>query len=511
MNPLSTSSKGLIRLLAVLVAAGTLIFALGCGSGGNNGGGGGGGGSQGFTNASLNGRYAFSQKGISLVQGGGSSDVFSEGGVFTADGSGHLSNIIDEFAQSGQVFTTFDSPLTGAYQINSDGTGLLTFNFGGGVTSNFRIAFVDSSHFYLIEQDFFATGAGSGEKQDSSAFSASPSGDFVFGSHDLWFATSRVGRMSLSAGAIDANEDLLQFGSSSINTNFTGTITPPDINGRGQVSLSDGSTFFYYVVNSSKFRFLTSSGSLELGVAEKQTGGPFSVATLASGNSFVFGTAGDTSVVSGIHSAGVFTTDGNGLVTGGATDYVLEGAIFADVAVNNTSDYILDTDGRGVMNLDLANGGAQQNIFWMVNPTRAYFLVNSSSGLEDGTFTKQQGAPFTNASLNKQAALFMDGFDVAFKDRVGTLEPDGNGNFTWHHQALSYDSNVVINPGVGSSFSTTGTYQVGSNGRVTATVKGLINGDSSMVFYLTSPNAGYMLQEDQGFDIGGAFTQQVGP
>ena len=149
-------------------------------------------------------------------------------------------------------------------------------------------------------------------------------------------------------------------------------------------------------------------------------------------------------------------------------------------------------------------------IFWMVNPTRAYFLVNSSATLEDGTFSLQQGAPFTATGLNAQAAFFMDGFDLAFKDRVGTFTPNGSGALTWSHQADSFDPNAGA---ILSSFSSTGTYQLSSNGRATVTIHNLLdtNVDSSMVFYLSANNTGYMVQEDQGFNIGGAFTVQTGP
>ncbi|MFY9559440.1 MAG: hypothetical protein WAQ52_04330 [Terriglobales bacterium] len=509
MNPFPGRAKCAARAAMTLAAMAGLLLAVGCGFGGGNGGGGGGGGNTGFSNTTLNGHYAFSQKGVAVVQGGGATDFFSEAGVFTADGNGNLTNIIDEFTQSGQFFTTFGAPLTGTYHINSDGTGLLIFNFGGGATSNFRITFTDTTHFYLIEQDLAATGAGSGEKQDTGAFNVIPSGNFTFAGHDLFFS-SRVGSLSLNAGVIAGLEDILFSGGSVTSQSFTGTIAAPDANGRGQITFSDGSFFFYYVVNSGKFRFLSFSGSLELGVAETQTGGPFTNASLASGNSYVFGSSGETSVVAGIHSAGVFTTDGNGLVTGGATDSVQDGAVFANVAIQNTSDYALAANGRGVLNLDLGNGGTNQKIFWMVSGTRAYFLVNSSATLEDGTLSQQQGAPFTNTGLNAQAALVMDGFDLAFKDRVGTITPNGSGTFNWSQQANSFDAGVGV--GTLSSFSTTGTYQLNSNGRVTATVNGLLgnNANSSMVFYLVSNNTGYMVEEDQGFDIGGAFTKQTG-
>jgi hypothetical protein len=46
---------------------------------------------------------------------------------------------------------------------------------------------------------------------------------------------------------------------------------------------------------------------------------------------------------------------------------------------------------------------------------------------------------------------------------------------------------------------------VSSNGRVTVVVN---NVSSGIVFYLSSSNSGFMVQED-GADIGGAFVQQA--
>ena len=52
---------------------------------------------------------------------------------------------------------------------------------------------------------------------------------------------------------------------------------------------------------------------------------------------------------------------------------------------------------------------------------------------------------------------------------------------------------------------TNGSYTVGSNGRVASVVN---NVTPTLVFYLSSPNTGFMVQED-GADIGGVFIQQA--
>ena len=498
MDSLSSFPIRAARLVTMLVVAGTLIFAAGCGNGNGNGAGGGGNGN--FTNASLSGQYVFSLTGIAVNQAGTASEPFSEVVVFTADGSGHLSVTVDDFDQSGTSFFLQSPPLSGTYGINKNGTGVLKFN-----SSNYGITLADDNHFYVIQGDLFATASGVGEKQDTSKFTSVPSGTFVFQAHNL-LIDSRVGSMAISGGNINALEDFLTLGSTLPNspTAITGTFgSGPDADGRGQFSLSDGSSFAYYMVNDSKFHFMffSNSSTLEIGQAEKQSGGPFSLASLGA-NSYVFGTSGDTIANPvGIHSAGVLTTDGNGNLSG-TVDWEQDTTVNSEISLQNTSFYSLDSNGRGKLNLDLSNGLSNQKIFWMVSPTRAYVLVNSSAAIEDGTFSQQQGAPFSNSSMDSQSAFFMDGFDVAYKDRSGVLTPNGSGSLAWNQQANSFDINLG---GVPSSTTTNGTYQVSSNGRVTVIVN---NVSSGIVFYLSSSNSGFMVQED-GADIGGAFVQQA--
>ena len=96
----------------------------------------------------------------------------------------------------------------------------------------------------------------------------------------------------------------------------------------------------------------------------------------------------------------------------------------------------------------------------------------------------------------------MDGFDVAYKDRVGAFKPTAT-SFSWNQADNSFDP-TVSNGGLPSAIGTNGTYQVSSNGRATVTVN---NVDNAIVFYLSSANSGFMVQEDA--DIGGAFSQQA--
>jgi hypothetical protein len=494
MNPLAWKQCA-PRLVMTVAAMATLLVAVGCGSGGGiihplPGS---------YSKASLKGQYVIAQTGIGAVQPsvGTGAAPFSETIVFTADGNGNLAIPIDDFNQAATPYT-LPSTLTGTYRIGSDGTGSLSFN-----GSNYAITLIDDSHFYVIEQDVFATASGFGEKQDTTAFTAAPSGNFVFKAHNL-STSSRVGGITISGGTIDGTEDFLGLGTLSLSRSIATSVAmsaPNSATGRGTFTLNDGTSFNYYVVNSSKFHLMSSTGSLEIGQAEAQTGGPFSVATLAAGTSYVFGSSGDTSVSGSvaIHSAGVFTSDGNGSITAGAVDYVQDTTVNSNLTVSG-GNYTLPANGggRGQINLTLSGGTISPQIFWMVNGTRAYFLADSTAAIEDGTFSLQQGAPFS--AIGSQAAFVMDGFDTTFKDRVGAFQPTGSG-FNWKQAANAFDVNLG---GISSSLGTTGTAQVSANGRVAVTVNGVTN---SLVFYLSGPGGGFMVQEDA--DIGGVFSQQA--
>jgi hypothetical protein len=475
-------------LLAVLTS---IFLTVGCGSGnpivhplGGS-----------FTNSSLKGQYVMTQTGIGINQSGTSADLFSEVTVFTADGNGALNILEDDFDQDG---TQFPGTATGTYRINSDGSGILSF-----AGLNFAITLIDDSHFYLIEEDTGATSSGYGQKQDTTAFAAAPSGTFVFKAHDV-DTSSRVGGVTIASGVISGTEDFLAAGFLSTTQSVASAVpmnTPDPTIGRGTFTLTDGSSFGYYVVDANQFYFMSNTNTLEIGQAQTQTGGPFSVATLANNTSYVFGSSGDTvnSGRAGIHSAGVFTTNGNGNITAGTVDYVQDTTVNSNLAVTGGS-YTLASNGRGQINLTLSGGSISPQIFWMVNGTTGYFLDDNTTTAEDGTFSVQQAAP----TLSAQAAFVMDGFDVSgYKDRVGDFDSTSSTAFNWNQTADSFNPSTGI--GVVTALGTNGTDTIGSNGRVSATVNGVT---TTVVFYLSSTNTGFMVQEDA--NVGGSFASQAG-
>ena len=244
------------RVLIPLAAFIGVLLTTGCGS--SNGrintlGGG-------FTPASLKGQYVIAQTGTGVNAAGTSADSFSETIVFTADGAGNLNVTVDDFNQDGVTLNP-TLPETGTYSIANDGTGSLSF--GG---ASYAITMIDDGHFYMMEQDSGATSSGYGELQDTTAFTAPPSGNYVFKSHSLG-VRSRVGGITITGGAITGTEDLLDIGMVATSVGITSSVamTAPATSGRGTFTLSDGTAFFYYGVNSGKARFMSNPGSTEIG------------------------------------------------------------------------------------------------------------------------------------------------------------------------------------------------------------------------------------------------------
>lgn len=518
-----TSFQKCVLRWATAAAMGViLISAVGCGNffgnNGGSGGGGGGGNNGGFTKASLNGHYAYTLRGIGTLDGV-NSDLFVEGGVFNADGNGNITAGTVDFVAN---FQAFSDQVTGSYRINTDGSGDIEFDFPQGGFAIYHISMSDVSHFYMEHADIissntagFATSGGSGEKQDTSAFTSIPSRTFVYQAHDLVSASARAGQMTWTSGNIAGTGDVLTGGGLVSPVTISGTaLAPGTSTGRGTVTIIDDSgtnNYIYYVVNADKIRLLGDANALAIGQAEHQTGSPFSLASL--NGKYVFGSAGETHNIDGIHSVGLFVTDGNGNVTTGNFDTVQDGTPVTNVSLSGTpSAYSMDpSTGRSVVTLHLSTGATNQKVLYLVSPSRAYFLVNDLVNVEDGTIDKQTGSSFSNSTMKGQYALLMDGFDanqqLPWRDRVGTWTPDGSGSVRTDYVAGAYlDSNP---PQVDATINhLSGTYSVGSNGRATASINSL---SSNLIFYMVSGNSGYMLQADNGVDIGGAITIQTKP
>jgi hypothetical protein len=487
-------------LISVLALLGLLTA---CGS--NNGSTPSGTGTGTFSNASLKGPYAYQIAGTDLTTGA----PYRESGVLTADGNGNVTSGTDDFAESATGLST--NSTTGTYAVANDGTGSMSINFPNG-SLNFTLTMVSTTEFYLTEADTGAIGAGRAEAQSTSALTATPSGTYVFRLHTNTASqgsSSLVGALTVASGAVTGSDDVIRGSifdnSTGAPLTLTGTFSSPGSIGRGVGSINDSSgvtnNFIYYIVDASHIFLMESdSGIIGIGAATGQAGAPFSSASL--NGSYAFGSrADDTSGLNAVRTIGVFTAGGNGSISTGSLDSVVDGTSY--VAAGVSGSYTIAGNGRAAVTLTVQNIGVVEQIFYLVSTSQAYFLTNNTSKVEDGTASQQAATSFSASTLNGQYAFLMNGYNLSplYLSRVGWIAWNGSGTLNLNEVANSGQIGVAATlnqPGILS-----GSYAVGSNGRATATVNSLSVNPNDLVFYLVSGSSAYVLQNDTGYEIEG--------
>jgi hypothetical protein len=464
----------------------------------------------GFSNASLKGNYTYTLGG-SYFNSSSNNGFYLRSGTFVADGSGHITSGVDDFVQAGSLTTT---STTGSYAVAADGTGLLTIVLTS-TQLQLAITIAPGGKVYVIEFDQTASGAGQAVQQNPSALTSIPTGTYVFRLHSYQpsvpspGSVSAVGSMTMNGTLIAGKEDVVRLGTLS-SVAITGALTAPDDTGRGTLTFSDSDEFVshytYYVVDGDTLNFLeTDSGPLGSGTAASQSGAPFSNSDLK--NDFVFHSRGDTlKNLDGVNSAGVFTSDGNGHVTGGGYDSGQDGVPTQNASL--TGSYSVDATGRATITLHPTLGSQNlipiQEVAWMVNSSRALFLVDVPGRAEDGGMDQQQAGPYSDSTLSGVYSFEMFGYDSKSPieiDRVGSMMFDGSS-------AVNLKNYFVNRSGSRDQTNATGTYTVTANGRVSAKVNGVTD---NLVVYLISSSSGYLVLDDVGAEVSGSIAEQVAP
>jgi hypothetical protein len=475
----------------------SLVAAVGCGSSGNiplpNP-------SGNFSNASLQGSYVFEMHGFDATSG----NPYREVGVFSADGNGNITGGIDDSS-----FSAVGTAITGSYSIGKDGTGFVGFNTSSVGQVVLAITMTSSSQAYLLEADYFANAAGTAELQDSTAIGTTPSGPFVYRLHqelsaeNSSFSSSEVGEVTVSNGSGSGSMDQNLAGVYN-SPNVSWTVNAPGSNGRGTGNFVNASTnfttnFVYYIVDSTQIQLMVSNiGAVGSGSAEIQTG---NVSAGLSG-SYAFGSRGDDSnFYAGIATVGQFSAASGSIA--GVQDLSQDGSISLNVMPS--SCYTAAANGRVAVNILSGNTCTTtlSQVFWMVNPSRAFFLNVNPSTAEDGTADLQTSANFTAANFNGQFGLVMDGVDITpeLLSRIGTLQFDGSSKLALNELANASASGAgAQSPGL-----ITGTYTTAANGRATGSLN---SGSLNFVMYAVSGSQFYVLQTDTGYVTSGTLQLQ---
>lgn len=484
---------------------GSLVAAVGCGGGGGpviphttgN-----------FTNASFKGSYVFQIRGVISS----TFNPYRQVGVITADGNGNITGGVEDVNTIGTAGAIESTSVTGSYTIANDGTGQLVLNstalgsLFSGAPITFAVTLASASKVQLLEADVFADGSGSAELQDANATGATPAGPFVFGIHEDLntnsASESQVGMFTISSGNLSGSMDQNTIAGAS-STTLTGNIDAPTILGSGTGTITDSSNnstpFLYFIVNSGKFLLLPTNAAIGSGSAEAQSGG---VSAGLSGN-YVFGSRGDDlNAVGASATVGQFTANGNS-ITAGALDAIQDGNYSNLLQFTGSVAGSVSAQGREEVTLSLG----PTFVFWLVSPSRAFFLDENSGAIEDGTADLQTGSGFSASAIKGQYALIMDGTDFINGQevaRIGTLQFDGSSGIT----LVELVNDSLSGGGAQSPGALSGHYQVGGSGRITTQISGNNGGGPDLVMYAISSSQAYAMQIDAGENTSGVIQLQ---
>lgn len=480
------------RFLLSLAATITLIMIAGCGGGSSvnfpppQGG---------FTNANLNGPFAFSYTGSDA---GG---FLAVGGSFVADGAGHITSGTQDINSGAAVSTNV--AVSGTYLVRADGRGTITMNSAAG-NSTLDFVIVAGGHALVTRFDNRATGSGTIDQQTASAFSnAALAGSFAFSLSgiDTGGVPMAVGGVftsdasgTITTGLDDSNDNGLVV----TNDPMTGSI-PVAATGRGTATLNTSRgalTFAYYVVDANHLKVVGTNIVPALGGEAFRQIGPFSNASVS--GFFAFTIAG-ADLLNGnpFAAGGVLTSDGAGNLSAGIEDFNDGGSFTTGVPFTGT--YTIAANGRGTLILNTTAG----TFTFAIYPSSIGVLAVEidSRFLTSGTALQQQNAAFTAGSLQGT-------YGMNFTAAAGGSELDSIAEFT-SDGASKLTGIIDINNSGGITFgqSMAGTFTANSNGRFALSLQTPL-GTQNMIVYLVNGNRALFVEVDPSIIAAGDIRHQ---
>jgi hypothetical protein len=458
-----------------------------------------------FSNASLNGQYAFSMSGVDLNSGA----YLARIGSIAADGQGHITSGLEDLLDLGSgspaSLRTFSN---GTYQIQANGRGLILLNVTGGGSLQLSASLQSNAHGYVMQSDGLASNTGVLELQTPLQFSASAiNGKYVFDFSGLSFAGATPAPISLvgqfgadgngnvTGGTTDVNDGAiaptgataLAASTYQLDTNGNGTNF-----GRGTMTL-DGRTFAFYIVDATRLQLLEEDqqgGSS--GPAILQTGAIPTTNSGFKGNfAFLAGGSHATGTVGPNARAGRFAADGAGEIgtisfhenNNGNNTQLTPGSGFSGTS------YSIDTanagSGRGTFTFQNSSVHTVSYVFYLISPTRAVIQDVSAGIVADGTMVSQSATSITAADLAGNYSFSWSGVELV---QPAVFDENYVGQYAQTSAATSNLAGVVdysqlglntINTnGVTLNAGISGTLTVGGDGTQSNTYKIAIGGPS---------------------------------
>ena len=431
-----------------------------------------------FSNASLQGHYAFRYRGINS-----NVTLFGVGSV-QADGKGGISSGSLSFSQSGT--STVSASVTGTYSVKPDGKGSATFNFQqGGGQQQFPIHFVLTSNTAARILGFDDTGTGWGnlDLQTGLTTSTDLSGRYVValdGFRDNVGPVAMAGMFNAGGGTISSGiADLNDNGSIAQNVAFAGTYSPLQPYLPSTANLNVGGLlahFIFYQLSPDVLILISGNEDVGyLGVAIHQdTSTSFSNNSL-SGNLLNVSTGYEAFEHQDAVALGRFTADGFGNLTDGVIDNIVSHPTWASSVgykMSSTATYSIQANGRGTMTL-YAGGGVNILSTYMVAPNQLlYICLSPNYSVSTGQLLPQASGTYDQSLIRGSWAVNLREtyyYWPGKADVTAQIASDGAGNLTG-----TADVNAVIEDGPDRSLvpdsAITGIYTMDANGRGEATL-----------------------------------------
>jgi len=305
------------------------------------------------------------------------------------------------------------------------------------------------------------------------------------------------GAGSISKGIIDVSDQSNSTGP--ISGTFTGTYSVGS-NNLATIDLTyggglSGSDTFEAALDASDGNghiiFYDSSNLKASGLLRKQAPSAFSTGKIK-GN-YAFGSVGVDNDGNRMASAGEFTADGSGNLSG-ELDVDEAGSVYPQVSLTS-SDFAVASTGRGTATITYSTGKSEHHVFYVVSASEMLMTVVDTERPPDimaGHVLHQSGS-FTDASMKgvgvSEDEYLENGTPGA---SLGLFTANGAGSFTG-----TGDDNYG---GTLSTQTESGTYSVAPNGRVTTTESG--SSQPTGVFYLAGQNQGFFILYNTAVDCG---------
>jgi hypothetical protein len=460
----------------------------------------------GFTNATLQGNYAFLTQGTDFSTG----FLYQLAGVLAADGDGNVTG--GELTYSNLNLVDNDVIANGTYTIGGDGRGAITLNTGDnsiGVNGQITLGVVVLSSSRALITQFDESASSSGD-MDLQTEIATPIGGFAFvvnGSDLAGDVLSQGGVFNIDSpntiSGTGSVADQNVTGNVASDLSVSGTISNPDALGTVVIDLNiDGTAFEFlgYMVDSLHLKLIENDEVASAGgpaIGQGPSTGTFTANSF--NGTFAYGILGFS--INGPDAiAGSFNADGTGNLTNGLTDANYGGSVISD---SLTGSYSVDGSGTGrtIIATNYGSNGAGPNLIaYLTGNGNPPLLLNADNfALGTGIAYPQSAGPF---SFNGPYGLNFSAFN-----------PNGENNGTAQITADNVggtfsgtgDINIAFVPTPNQAVS--GSFTANANGRFPASVTSAgVTADSAL--YIVNSGLALVIEtDDQQVSLGQIGTQ----